>query len=107
MVAPPAVRDPSRVRSRPCHARRWRGDRGVESEKGKLHEEGELHHLFIFDIAWPVFVLSGLLALTTGVGGLAGGAMRRSPRAVRYGVWAVGYCALAVVVVIFSEALSS
>jgi hypothetical protein len=70
-------------------------------------EEGELHHLFVFDLAWPVFVLGSLLALTTGVGALVAGAIRRSAPTLRYGMWAAGFCVLAVVVVVASESLGS
>lgn len=81
----------------------------LESEDGELHEseDGGLHHFFLFDLAWPVFLLSGLLALATGVVALVLGAVRHSPPTLRYGEWALGYCTLAVVVVVASEALAS
>ena len=81
--------------------------KALESDEGELHEEGELHHFFLFDLAWPVFLLSGLLTLAAGVVALPLGAVRNSPSTLRYGAWALGYCVVAVVVVIASEALGS
>ena len=73
---------------------------------GLESEHGELHHLFVFDLAWPVFVLSGLLVLSTGIAAVAYAAVRRGRAAMRYGAWALGYCILAVFAVALSEALA-
>ena len=62
------------------------------------HAEG-LHHLAIFDIAWPVFVLSWLFTLLGGVATLVVGTVWHRRPALRYSVWALGFCLLSSVVV--------
>jgi hypothetical protein len=68
----------------------------IEERRG---EHGELHHLFVFDLAWPVFLVSALLTFSTGLVALVAGRIRRRARLARYGTWALGAVALAVVAV--------
>ena len=78
------------------------GDLIATLESGGEHAEdggGELHHLFIFDLAWPVFLVTSTVTL---LGGLAAGVIsrvRRTAYLTRYAAWALGYSALAVVVI--------
>jgi ABC-type Fe3+ transport system permease subunit len=48
-------------------------------------EGSELHHLFVFDIAWPVFLMAGLATLIAGVAALVVGrvAIGRSADSIR------------------------
>jgi hypothetical protein len=73
----------------------------IEERRG---EHGELHHLFIFDLAWPVFVVSALLTVCTGLVALVAGRFRRRPGVARYGAWALGSVVLAVVAVVLAVA---
>jgi hypothetical protein len=67
------------------------------------HREG-LHDLAIFEIAWPIFVLSWLFTVVAGLVMLIVGAVRRRRPMLRYSAWALGFCMLsAAVVVIFAE----
>ena len=50
----------------------------------------------IFDLAWPVFLVSLPLTLLAGVGALVSGRLRGSVALTRYGAWSLGYCAFAV-----------
>ena len=54
-------------------------------------EGGELHHLFVFDLAWPVFLIAALATLIAGVATLVIGRLRSDARLTRYGVWAVAF----------------
>jgi hypothetical protein len=56
---------------------------------------GEHRDYPIFDLAWPVFLVSGSLTLVAGVGALISGRLRGSAPLTRYGGWAMGYCAFA------------
>jgi hypothetical protein len=68
-------------------------------------EEHEKHdHFFLFDLAWPVFLVSFLVTLIAGLGALVVGRVRSSRPARTFGVRAVPYCAFAVAAVIFAEA---
>jgi hypothetical protein len=60
---------------------------------------GEHRDYPIFDLAWPVFLVSGSLTLVAGVGALVSGRLRGSAALTRYGAWALGYCAFAVLLV--------
>ena len=73
----------------------------IEERRG---EHGELHHLVVFDLAWPVFLVSALLTLCTGLVGLGFGRFRHRPGATRYGAWALGSVVLAVVAVVLAVA---
>lgn len=66
----------------------------IEEDSG-----GELHHLVIFDLAWPVFVVSWLLTLVGGVVALVAWVFARRPAGARYALWALGFCAASAVVV--------
>jgi hypothetical protein len=66
-------------------------------------EGGELHHLFVFDLAWPVFVIAGLATLLAGVAALVVGRLRSNPRLTRYGVWAMAVIVVAVVLIVVTE----
>jgi hypothetical protein len=67
-------------------------------------EGGELHHLFLFDLAWPAFLIAGLACLITGVVALVVGRLRSDARLTRYGVWAAAFL-VAVLVIIVMESL--
>lgn len=58
----------------------------------------ELRHLFIFDLAWPVFLIGSLAVLLAGVGALVADRRRRSSDLRRYAAWALGYLVVALVV---------
>jgi hypothetical protein len=68
-------------------------------------EGSELHHLFIFDKAWPVFLISGLATLIAGVAALVVGRVRSDARLTRYGLWAVTFLGVAGLVIIVTESL--
>jgi hypothetical protein len=70
-------------------------------------EGGELHHLFVFDLAWPVFLIVGLASLIAGVAALVVGRLRSDARLTRYGVWAVAFLVAAVVVTFVTESLQA
>jgi hypothetical protein len=57
---------------------------------------GELHDLFVFDLAWPVFVIGSLATLVAGVAALIAGLLRQSPGLKRYATSALAYAAIAV-----------
>jgi hypothetical protein len=61
---------------------------------------GELHDLFVFDLAWPVFVIGSLATLVAGVAALIAGLLRRSPGLKRYGTWALAYAVIAVALLV-------
>jgi hypothetical protein len=68
-------------------------------------EGGELHHLFVFDLAWPVFLIAGLATLIAGVAALVVGLLRSDTRLTRYGVWALALLVVAVLLIIVTESL--
>ena len=68
-------------------------------------EGGELHHLFLFDLAWPAFIIAGLACLIAGVAALVVGRLRSDARLTRYGVWAAAFLVVAVLVIIVTESL--
>jgi hypothetical protein len=57
---------------------------------------GELHDLFVFDLAWPVFLIGSLATLVAGVAALIAGLLRQSPGLRRYATWALAYTVVAV-----------
>jgi hypothetical protein len=65
-------------------------------------ESGELHHLFVFDLAWPVFLIAGLATVIAGVAALVIGRLRSDAQLTRYGVWAVAFL-VAVLVTVVTE----
>jgi uncharacterized membrane protein YhaH (DUF805 family) len=68
-------------------------------------EGGELHHLSVFDLAWPVFLIAALATLIAGVAALVVGRLRSDARLTRYGVWAVAFLVVAVLVTVVTESL--
>jgi hypothetical protein len=68
-------------------------------------EGGELHHLFVFDLAWPVFLVAGLATLIAGVAALVVGRLRSDARLTRYGVWVVALLVVAVLIIILPDSL--
>ena len=70
-------------------------------------EGGELHHLFVFDLAWPVFLIAALATLIAGVATLVIGRLRSEVQLTRYGVWAMAFIGVAVLVIIVAESLQS
>jgi hypothetical protein len=70
-------------------------------------EGGELHHLFVFDLAWPVFLVAALASAVAGVAALITGRLRADARFTRYGLWAVGFVVFAIAVVVVGESLQA
>ena len=71
---------------------------------GELGHEQGLHDLAVFNVAWPVFVLTWLFTLAAGLVMLIMGAVRRSKPFLRYSAWALGFCVpSAVVVALFAK----
>jgi len=68
-------------------------------------EGGELHHLFVFDLAWPVFLIAGLATLIAGVAAPVVSLLRSDTRLTRYGLWAFAFLLVAVLVIIVTESL--
>ena len=48
-------------------------------------EGSELHHLFVFDMAWLAFLIAGLATLIAGVAALVVGRLRSDAQLTRYG----------------------
>lgn len=59
----------------------------------------DLHHLFVFDLAWPFFLASTALTLLAGIGSLIAGMLGREPRLRRYGAIGLTWCAVAIATV--------
>jgi hypothetical protein len=73
-----------------------------------LQAGAEAHEDYpLFDLAWPVFLVTAGFTLMAGIAAFVGGKIRGMPALTRYGVWALGYCVLAVVAVTLSEMLGS
>jgi hypothetical protein len=70
----------------------------LEAEEHAGEEDGGLHHLFIFDLAFPVFLFSTLVTLVGGVVALILGLVRHLAPLRRYAVFALTYSLLAVAV---------
>jgi len=70
-------------------------------------EGGELHHLFVFDLAWPVFLVAGLASVVAGLAALVLGRLRADARLTRYGLWAVGFVVFAIAVVVVAQSLEA
>jgi hypothetical protein len=70
-------------------------------------EGGELHHLFVFDLTWPVFLIAGVASLIAGAAALVIGRLRSEVQLTRYGVWAMAFIGVAVLVIIVAESLQS
>jgi hypothetical protein len=66
-------------------------------------EGGELHHLFVFDLAWPLFLVAGLASLIAGLVSLVIGLLRRDAGLTRYGALAVGFILGAVLLIVIAE----
>jgi hypothetical protein len=66
--------------------------------------EHEVHdHFFLFDLAWPVFLISFLITVVAGVCAFVLGRVRRSVRVRTFGTLAGAYCVLAVAAVFIAE----
>jgi hypothetical protein len=70
-------------------------------------EGGELHHLFVFDLAWPIFLVAGLASLIAGVVSLIIGVLRADAGLTRYGALAVGFVLGAVLLIVAAEKLQA
>jgi hypothetical protein len=83
------------------------GDVIAAMEAGAHADETDegLHHLFVFDLAWPIFLAGSVLTLAAGVGALLVGWLRRDRQATRFAAWSLGYIAVAVVVLFATGAL--
>jgi hypothetical protein len=69
------------------------------------HDEEHEHDNVLLDLAWPVFLLGTLITLVSGVVTMVAGRLRRRAALTRYSVRALGYCVLAVLVVVLVEIL--
>jgi hypothetical protein len=70
-------------------------------------EGGELHHLFVFDLAWPFFLIAGLASLIAGLASLIIGLLRADAGLTRYGAFAVAVVAGAVLLIVIAERLQA
>jgi hypothetical protein len=70
-------------------------------------EGGELHHLFVFDLAWPLFLVAGLASLIFGVASLIIGVIRADAGLTRYGALAVAFIVGTVLLIVIAEKLQS
>ena len=70
-------------------------------ENAAEHEEHD--HFFVFDLAWPVFLVSFLVTVVAGVCAFVVGRVRHSVRVRTFGTLAVAYCLLAVAAVFIAE----
>ena len=70
-------------------------------------EGGELHHLFVFDLAWPLFLVAGLASLIAGVVSLIVGVIRADAGLTRYGALAVAFVLGTALLVVMAEKLQA
>ena len=70
-------------------------------------EGGELHHLFVFDLAWPLFLVAGSASLIAGVVSLIIGAIRANAGLTRYGALAVAFVLGTVLLILVAEKLQA
>ena len=68
---------------------------------------GELHHLFVFDLAWPVFLVAGLASLIAGLVSLLIGVPHADAGLTRYGALAVAFVLGAVLLIVAGEKLQA
>ena len=68
---------------------------------------GELHHLFVFDLAWPLFLVAGLASLIAGLVSLLIGVPRADAGLTRYGALAVAFVLGAVLLIVAGEKLQA
>ena len=71
-------------------------------EHAEAADEG-LHHLFIFDLAWPVFLVATLASLALGIGSLL--VSRGRPALRRFALVDLAYVAVAVAFLFVTGAL--
>ena len=76
-----------------------------ESDRDEHETHGHGFYGPIFDLAWLVFLPSALITLISGVGTLLVGGLRGAAAATRYGLSALGYCLVAVLVIVLAETL--
>jgi hypothetical protein len=70
-------------------------------------EGGELHHLFVFDMAWPLFLVAGLVSLVAGLVSLLIGLLRADAGLTRFGLLAVAFLLGAVLLIVAVERLQA
>ena len=63
-----------------------------------IPETDELRHLFVFDLAWPVFLVASVATFIGGVWALVASRGGRSSALRRYAWWALGYSVIAIAV---------
>jgi hypothetical protein len=61
---------------------------------------GELHHLFVFDLAWPLFLVAGLVSLIAGLVSLLIGLLRADAGLTRYGLLVVAFILGAILLIV-------
>lgn len=70
-------------------------------------EGGELHHLFVFDLAWPLFLVAGLVSLIAGLVSLLIGLLRADPGLTRYGLLVVAFLLGAILLIVAVDRLQA
>lgn len=70
-------------------------------------ERGELHHLSVFDLAWPLFLVAGLVSLIAGLVSLLIGLLRADAGLTRYRLLAVAFVLGAVLLIVAAEKLQA
>jgi hypothetical protein len=70
-------------------------------------EGGELHHLFVFDLAWPLFLVAGLVSLIAGLVSLLIGLLRADAGLTRYGLLVVAFLLGAILVIVAVDRLQA
>lgn len=70
-------------------------------------EGGELHHLFVFDLAWPLFLVAGLASLIAGLVSLLIGVLRADAGLTRYGLLVVAFLLGAILLIVAVDRLQA
>ena len=68
---------------------------------------GELHHLFVFDLAWPLFLVAGLVSLIAGLVSLLIGLLRADAGLTRYGLLVVAFLLGAILLIVAVDRLQA
>jgi hypothetical protein len=68
---------------------------------------GELHHLSVFNLAWPLFLVAGLASLIAGLVSLLIGLLRADAGLTRYGLLVVAFVLGAVLLIVAAEKLQA
>ena len=77
----------------------------IESGDHPGDDEGGLHHLFIFDLAYPVFLIGSMATLVAGIGTLVASVVRQSAPLRRYATIALAFALVATAVLALTGSL--